>query len=512
MTPEQQRALALARARKRRSGESQQSKDLRAQLSGFTQDPSQGVFDALPTWQKPLKAADDLVRLAANGMTFGGADRLAGYMNGDGVQAEQAKSESAGDRAGYAGTAAEVGGILATPFAAARQGATLAGRFGSQALTGAKGVAARLGLLGVEGEGYNLAASAAGDTPYQPGLGVAAGVGGSIAGDAISSGVSKIAGALSKAPKGATVDDFMASKDAAYKAAESAGVVYSPEAITRLSSEIRDAYGKKAYHPKLQPNAGVVLDEVDRLINQDTSKMAATLQEIDNLRQIAGDAFIPGNPKNNLLARIATEKIDDLVLRPKPGDVVVGDAPGAAEAITSAREAYHKGSKLKKVEELFERGEFNAESSGSGGNVQNATRQQLKKILTNKGWDRGFSKAEKAEIKGFVKGDAGQNIARAIGAMGPSGNGLGKMLWTMGAGGAAFSNPLALAGVVAGAGATAGTKKIAEALTRKKFGDLKYFIATGGSRPPKNAAQKLAESKRDAIARALMGASLSAPR
>lgn len=73
------------------------------------QDPVE-AFNALPWWQQGLQAADDTVRLMANGMTFGQMDKLAGYLSGDGTEAERAKSADAKARAGSAGVASELVG------------------------------------------------------------------------------------------------------------------------------------------------------------------------------------------------------------------------------------------------------------------------------------------------------------------------------------------------------------------------------------------------------------------
>lgn len=53
-----------------------------------------------------MQALDDMIRITANGLTFGGADRLAGTLDGTGYAAEQAKTAAARDRAGFAGDVA----------------------------------------------------------------------------------------------------------------------------------------------------------------------------------------------------------------------------------------------------------------------------------------------------------------------------------------------------------------------------------------------------------------------
>lgn len=143
--------------------------------------PAQTEFDALPTWQKPLKAADDLVRLAANGMTFGFADKIAGYMGGSGTQAERAKTEDARTRAGSAGLVAELGGGIATPAGLAKAGFTA---------TRLPGVAGRLGGLAADGAAIGVADALGNDRDVATGAALGAGLG--VAGQAVAGLGSKL--------------------------------------------------------------------------------------------------------------------------------------------------------------------------------------------------------------------------------------------------------------------------------------------------------------------------------
>lgn len=158
--------------------EGQASKDLRAELSAITQNPTKALYDQRPGWQKPLIAAQDIADLTANGITQGFGNKAAaagrslftGNSYDDELEAMTAKTQAARDRAGYAGLTAEIGGGIATPAALASKGVTLAGRFGSGAAQGAKGLAARAGLLGVEGAGYGAVSAVGNDTDVGTGM------------------------------------------------------------------------------------------------------------------------------------------------------------------------------------------------------------------------------------------------------------------------------------------------------------------------------------------------------
>ncbi len=195
LTLDQQKAIALANAR------------LRMQSQGFVNDgtvgptiarggqemtPSQ-IYESLPWYQQAGQAADDIVRATANGLTFGFADKLAGYMGGEGTAAERAKSADARRRAGLAYDAAQLAGGVRTALSAGNAGLTLLGRGGTSAMTGPLGVAARTGLAATEGAGYGALDALGNDTDLTYGalIGAGFGAGGNLIGEGIQS-VSKV--------------------------------------------------------------------------------------------------------------------------------------------------------------------------------------------------------------------------------------------------------------------------------------------------------------------------------
>jgi hypothetical protein len=78
----------------------------------------QAEYDAKPWYAKAGIAADDIMRIGAEGMTRGGLDKVLG-------PEEQAKTQAAHERAGLAGDVAQIGGALvASPY---RVGSTIGG-------------------------------------------------------------------------------------------------------------------------------------------------------------------------------------------------------------------------------------------------------------------------------------------------------------------------------------------------------------------------------------------------
>src|SRR6187402_1954162 len=123
----------------------------------FADDPRAAPGPAERTWWDTAKdvgqTADDAVRAAANAMTFGMADRLAG-LTGGGTDAQVKLSEAARKRSPIASIAGDVGGAVALPGIGGRQlAARMGGGWGARAL-GYGGEGMVLGAAGGAGNTY----------------------------------------------------------------------------------------------------------------------------------------------------------------------------------------------------------------------------------------------------------------------------------------------------------------------------------------------------------------------
>lgn len=129
------------------------------------QQPVQAAMPYGEQMRNVGRSLDNGMRLAANGMTFGLADKLAGGMNSltgraatydEGVKAERATTQAIRDANPMAAGAAEMAGGLVGGVGLMKSGATLAGRVGS-------GLLPRILGFGAEGAAYG-AAHGAGNT------------------------------------------------------------------------------------------------------------------------------------------------------------------------------------------------------------------------------------------------------------------------------------------------------------------------------------------------------------
>lgn len=477
--------------------ESQASVDTRNELSALTQGmDAQKAYEAAPTSQQIPQAADDVMRLVANGLTFGYGDKIAGALSGEGTVAERVKTDMARQRAGSAGTGAEVVGAVAGPIGIARQGATLAGRLGTGAMTGAKGLAARSSLMAAEGAGYGALTAAGNDQDIGEGagFGLVGGALGNVAGEAISAGVGKVAGLFNKKPDIPSVEKLRDMAKDAYQRADDAGVIFNPQGIQRLSADIKTQLADFGFDPALQPRVVAVLNRLDGL-----SQGNVTLKGMDTLRKVANNARLSQDPSERMIGGRVIEALDDFVENVRPGEVMAGDAQAGSEALREARGLWSRVRKTEMVEGAVEKAELRAASTGAGGNADNATRQNMRRILEK---ERGLKPDERAALETVVRGTPGQNALRLAGKFAPTGVVSGVL---SGGAGLGLLGPAGLAIPLAGAGA----KAVADRMTGKNVNKLVEILRAGGNasatQAAPNAVQRLAQSKREALARILMG-------
>lgn len=281
-----------------------------------------------------------------------------------------------------------------------------------------------------------------------------------------------------------SVDDLRAAGQAAYQQADNAGVIFTPEAVNRLKMDVGKRLVDIGYDPALQPGAAAVVKRIDDLAGQNV-----TFTGLDTLRKVASNGYVPGNKSNNKAVSSIVNAIDDLIKSPKPSEVLTGDTKLASDAITQGREIWSRLSKNERVADAIERAELRAASTGSGGNVDNAIRQNLRRLLEN---PRGFTDAEIAALRKVVEGTATQNALRLAGKLSPSGNGL---MAALGIGGTMI-NPAVGVASLGGMGA----KAIADGMTKANTGALSSLIRSGG-KPAQQAVTPLMQLITEALSR-----------
>lgn len=264
-----------------------------------------------------------------------------------------------------------------------------------------------------------------------------------------------------------TRDAIAAEKSASYKAVDESGVTFTPEAFRQLSQNIADDLGKVKLNPTRHPKASSMLDDI--------SAMAAegepiSLTGVDQLRQVVSrDVANATDDAERMMGKRIINQIDAWLDAAGPAQLNAGDAAAAVDDLTRARSLNTRVRKLDALDEEVLDARRRAAASGSGGNIDNTTRQAVRRFMTE---TSNLTPDEMAAAEQAVMGSGGQNMARQIGKLSPQGNGLMTALSI----GGTMANPALGVPVLAGAV----SKTVADAITSRNVRQLRELIASGG--------------------------------
>ena len=279
---------------------------------------------------------------------------------------------------------------------------------------------------------------------------------GQLAGAMTPAGVSRT---LGKGGKRVSVDDLRTSKNAAYQAVDNAGVRFAPDDYDNmLVGLVNDVQGKHISPTRHQAAYSFINDMIQR------RGKPFTLTELDQLRQeVRRDLVVPsyGSPDKAADAFFGDMIVDAI------DDLIASNASGS-QAMKAARLAHSRLRKTEMIEDAIVRAERRAASTGSGGNLNNAIRQNLRAILDSKRKSKGFTKEELAELEKVVRQGGLENILRLVGKLSPSGNGLSAW-FGIGAASQGYG-ALPIAGLIAKALADSGTVRKANQLQQRVAG------------------------------------------
>lgn len=305
----------------------------------------------------------------------------------------------------------------------------------------------------------------------------------------LSSGVAPSKAAARNLPK-ADVEALRTAKEAAYKAVEQAGVRYKPQAVDQLVGDIAQEAAGNNLNLLRHPRAASMLSDLEELRGK-----PITLTQLDQVRQvIRRDVANAADNAEAFFGRKMIKSLDQFIDNAGPQHIDAGDPKLAANLVRQARSANSRFRKVEAVIDAQDAARLRAGSTGSGGNVNNATRQELRKVLDNAA---GLTNEERDAFERVIIGTKGQNALRQLGKLSPSGNGLMQMFHTsMASGGATLGamtggpGGAVVGGALASAPAAVGiiSKIAADRMTAKRVDDLLRILASGGNQQATNAA------------------------
>lgn len=284
----------------------------------------------------------------------------------------------------------------------------------------------------------------------------------------VASGDRAIPGALKalrpQKPKVPTAQELTAAGAAGFKKAEGMGVDYTTASVKSLVDDISQLLERKSIRESRAPGTFDIIKDIRGGPDQSVVSLTGLREIREAFRNITGDFGLATSKTDRKAAQDAIRAIDRFLEEPPPSSAVAGIGVGdggtavtratpesfvdairraqqsgaeklaardrAAEAGAAVKEAnanYAAGERSNTVTRKVEKAEIGAQSTGSGLNLDNKTRQILAAIIDperprNR---RGFSQEELAVIKDIVDGKHGADAARWLGNTLGGGSGLG---------------------------------------------------------------------------------------
>ena len=278
-------------------------------------------------------------------------------------------------------------------------------------------------------------------------------------------------------PRAPTLDALENAKNAAYKASEDAGAIFTPAAMERLQREATAAAAEHGYHPANEPGIGAALQAIS-----DAQGQNVTLKGLDKIRKVAGNAggdFT--KPSQQALSKTIKNVIDNLVETVQPHEVLSGDINTARSQLQNARSLNQRLRLGEVIQEAKFQAENQASTSGVGGNADNAMRQKIKAILNSPKKRASFSPSEQRLMQQIVRGTPTQNALRWAGGFAPQKGFLpavlaGHLATNAASGGVTGAYTLPVAVGLTGASVA---KQIADGMTSRNIDRLSATVRAG---------------------------------
>lgn len=243
-------------------------------------------------------------------------------------------------------------------------------------------------------------------------------------------GIGRRAGVIARPPTpvaAPTLEELHDASQAGYRNMHGYGVQLHPQVMENVAAHIEQDLLNDGYRDYLAPKTWRAFEEL-----RDPQGYLTNTQDIEGVRRALNR--VTADPAERDAAHKAIAHIDNAMANIQPSQVAVNPqfAPLIAQQAREARGNWAAYKQAQQLETARTNAELQAASTGSGANIDNATRQKFRAILTNPKKARGYNAAELDAMRQLVRGTTPANTARLIGKLAPSGVVSGALSATLG--------------------------------------------------------------------------------
>ena len=259
-----------------------------------------------------------------------------------------------------------------------------------------------------------------------------------------------------------------------YKKAEDAGIVFKPENYNNFARNLTNTLKDELDIDKeLNPASYRLMTKIN-----EKSQAPVSLKNINTLRVQANGIIKSGNAADANAASLIKNHLDDYLDSLDASFIITkpnaeGTVQESVNSLKQGIDAWKRARKAETISDIYDVADIRSGTNFKASGMEQALRQRITNLATNKNKMRLFNPTEQAAIIDVAKGGNVQNMFREVGKYAPTG--------PVGSGAGVYLGEQLMGeeGKVLFPAISAGARAISGAIAKNKFKDLENLMKMG---------------------------------